>query len=570
MKIEDNKKKIIISGIGVMILLVLVISATYAYFSVDVDTTNAKPTIITGKTPQAPSVAISKFLDDGLHLNLDEIDMTFSRIGSYYAASGEDNYYTSLEDARQKIIQVSAAGEPGVKYACSGNVTVDISGEMTDVLEKDDVIMNLYGLGLDETLDLYNIKSTKTQTYPVEFVAKSNNTEYLEAYAKLENKNTVQDYLAEKDLKIDITADDLVCDIVTNLEIPTVELAESPNDVNGNSFTINATASKVNGTIDRWCYKIGEDGTYTCEKSSNTTFTHTFNFLNADTDYTVYIYAVDKNGNGTESDAVSKTFRTSAKTLAKEYIVSKHPTGLSANEIGEMLRYQGTDVDNYICLGDGTTCKKTDDNMYRIIGITKDGKIKVMKDKSIGDRTWDNSNRDIAWEKGTLYTYLSGTWYKNLNENIQNMIVTTDWKYFTGRKKEDAVPASEVPIDLTATELYEKENGTDGVTTENVNVGLMQVSDYYLSESENANCYQDACTNTWMFIDKSYQWTMSRYGLYENGNYWDAYRIGTKGKVDWISITNAHVVRPVVYLDPNITIITGDGSQDNPFAARPN
>ena len=61
---------------------------------------------------------------------------------------------------------------------------------------------------------------------------------------------------------------------------------------------------------------------------------------------------------------------------------------LSKEEVGGMYRYQGTeDVPNWICFGTTDNCGVNNDlidkYMYRIIGITKDGKIKLIKETYI-------------------------------------------------------------------------------------------------------------------------------------------------------------------------------------------
>ena len=61
---------------------------------------------------------------------------------------------------------------------------------------------------------------------------------------------------------------------------------------------------------------------------------------------------------------------------------------LSVEEVGGMYRYQGTDdVPNWICFGTTDNCGVNNDlidkYMYRIIGITKDGKIKLIKETYI-------------------------------------------------------------------------------------------------------------------------------------------------------------------------------------------
>ena len=78
---------------------------------------------------------------------------------------------------------------------------------------------------------------------------------------------------------------------------------------------------------------------------------------------------------------------------------SKASSGLSEGLIGGMYRYQGTnDVvkNNYICLKEAgqANCTDKSDNMYRIIGITEEGNIKVMKQTKYTDS--DGTDK-FAW-----------------------------------------------------------------------------------------------------------------------------------------------------------------------------
>ena len=76
---------------------------------------------------------------------------------------------------------------------------------------------------------------------------------------------------------------------------------------------------------------------------------------------------------------------------------------LSVGEVGGMYRYQGTDdVPNWICFGTTENCG-TNDNlidkyMYRIIGITKDGKIKLIKE------TYIKENNNTYFTKNDKYS----------------------------------------------------------------------------------------------------------------------------------------------------------------------
>ena len=89
--------------IGLVIMLILVIGSTYAYFSVDVNNSTSKTTI-TGVTEKV-GIANVKGLIGKLHLNLSASDMNEDNIGDYYATDGEEPYVKKKEEGTKKICQ---------------------------------------------------------------------------------------------------------------------------------------------------------------------------------------------------------------------------------------------------------------------------------------------------------------------------------------------------------------------------------------------------------------------------------------------------------------------------------
>ena len=98
---------------------------------------------------------------------------------------------------------------------------------------------------------------------------------------------------------------------------------------------------------------------------------------------------------------------------------------------------------------------------------------------------------------------------------------------------------------------YDKEKTSQ--TSVTLKVGLMYASDYGYAMSS-TNDYK----NNWLFT-KGNEWTMTAYsssnpvGLIRSGglNYNYAY--------------NGFAVRPVLYLKSNVYVISGDGSEGNPY-----
>ena len=98
--------------------------------------------------------------------------------------------------------------------------------------------------------------------------------------------------------------------------------------------------------------------------------------------------------------------------------------------------------------------------------------------------------------------------------------------------------------------LYDKEKTSQTSTT--LKIGLMYTSDYGYAMNNGPK-------NNWLFT-KGYEWTMTASsssnpvivafsgGLGDNSN---AY--------------NGYAVRPVLYLKSNVYVISGDGSEGNPY-----
>ncbi len=206
-------KKIIISLVGILIMLLLIISATYAYFSVTV-TGNGSKTMITANTPKKHSLSVSTLYDD-IHIHVDNEDMKLANVGSYYGAVDKDNRYEKTkEEGAHNIIEVSSRGMENIRYSCSGDIKVTLNidnGSMGSVLEKEDVLLYLKGLGLDETLDLSILKINNTKMYNTSFEIDGDSSDYLSAIVELINKESYQNYIANKMLNVSIEADNMVC-----------------------------------------------------------------------------------------------------------------------------------------------------------------------------------------------------------------------------------------------------------------------------------------------------------------------------------------------------------------------
>ena len=263
-------------------------------------------------------------------------------------------------------------------------------------------------------------------------------------------------------------------------------------------------------------------------------------------------------------------------------------------------RYYGANPNNYVEFNNET---------WRIIGVfnnvddgtgRKETRLKIIRDESIGNYSWDSSPNSINsgkgvndWSKADLMTELNNLYYNSKSGNCyndQNNVSTAcnftntglgntartmidDAIYYLG-----GIPSANLYVD----DFYNYERGTtvyncstnDGAcpraTTWTGKIGIIYSSDYLYSTdlsickengygSDIPSCYN----NNWMFIP-GHQWTMSpsitsSYYVYLNN---------TSGHVNADNASYPLSVRPVLYLKSNIIITGGSGTSSNPYILR--
>ena len=242
-------------------------------------------------------------------------------------------------------------------------------------------------------------------------------------------------------------------------------------------------------------------------------------------------------------------------------------------------RYRGGDsvVKNYVTFNNET---------WRIIGIipTEDtdgnveNRIKIIKDESIGDMKWNETEDTTTssynnWVTGTLNTYLNNDYYNTLTTDAKNMIGTA--KYYLGGYNDIPSFTSDVMWQ------YERKNeanrtgyyyGTNPIMQNDANkkIAIMYASDYgYAASKEctsnlydydgSANCIT---TNNW--LDKSADaWLLPQYSDYSN----DAFYVSSSGFVSSLNYVsfNESAARPVLYLSSNVKISSGNGTSEQPY-----
>ena len=261
-------------------------------------------------------------------------------------------------------------------------------------------------------------------------------------------------------------------------------------------------------------------------------------------------------------------------------------------------RYYGANPNNYVTFNDET---------WRIIGAfnnvddgtgNKETRLKIIRDESIGNYSWDssastvNSGRGVNdWSKADLMTELntlyynstSGTCYNGQNNASTTCNFTSIGLDSTARSMiDDAVyhlGGSSNASGLYADDYYNAERGTtvyscstdDGAcpraTTWTGKIGIMYPSDYAyavdlsLCTKGGDNYDNSTCkSNDWLFIS-SYQWTL----MPTSSSAYYAFLVHSRGYVTNNLVYYTRAARPVLYLKSNVTIVGGEGTSSNPY-----
>ena len=291
------------------------------------------------------------------------------------------------------------------------------------------------------------------------------------------------------------------------------------------------------------------------------------------------------------------------------------------------LRYVGSNPCNYV---------KVDNEIWRIIGVMnniddgtgkKETRIKLIRNESIGNYSWDTSDSSVnnangvnEWSQADLmkllnpgyesesvggslyYNNSSGNCYSYFNNktktcdftttgiktNLKKLVGNTLWN--TGSN--DGVTYTY--DNMITNKFYELERSSNNgkictsdtscndtvtrTTTWNGKIGLMYPSDYGYATSggtsmNRASCLakklsnwddaSDCYNNDWLYNSSNWQWTISPGALSLEAIY--VFLVNYYGSVGVKDVPCAGLVRPSVYLIPSTSILGGEGTLENPY-----
>ena len=247
-----------------------------------------------------------------------------------------------------------------------------------------------------------------------------------------------------------------------------------------------------------------------------------------------------------------------------------------------MYRYQGTeDVNNYICFGTTDNCGQNDNYidkyMYRIIGITPNGELKIVKDTFVKKDNikifqWNDKEDDCGtsgelctWPNSLIYKQLNGlnngnnifignNYYEYLNNSLwSDKIISKFWKYGNIDTNIAWTFVGNTIFDFENT--WNNETEIQGIVS--AKIGLIYLSDYIYSHIERTDLY-----NTWLkFLntnsDSDGYWILDKR---DSSRGWSILHmdVGSRG------IGESRYIYPTFYVTRDIGIY-GEGTKANPF-----
>ena len=315
--------------------------------------------------------------------------------------------------------------------------------------------------------------------------------------------------------------------------------------------------------------------------------------------HTVGMKVTDSNGITSE---VTKEIQQETVTIyGKEIPVTSCGDGLyevehndSTLEEGwktEEYRYAGTNVNNYVWFNSDEGCTSEDSTdgkhceKWRIIGLVNvktssnktEQRLKIIRDEPLKDTMkWDNKN---DWTKASLMTELNENYYRNtLTDTASKGMIAEDIIWNIGGWNTIVVKTVAMYGYERGTKTgnnneypneWSKDNTVEG--TEYHSIGLMYPSDYgYAVGGESRSCidgtnlddYSSCKTNNWLALESN-EWTISPNS---SGSSF-VFDVNAYGALYANLATNFNAVRPVVYLSSKAKIVNNDndGSYENPY-----
>ena len=412
--------------------------------------------------------------------------------------------------------------------------------------------------------------------------------------------------------------------------------------VSGTNITVSAKGSDDGGSgIDTYYYSKDGGTTYVTSKTASYTFTNLDKGI-----YHLALKVKDEAGNLSETEELEQStiYPERATTFISNLVSEANSSstdvytvpGKTSDTCDYTLAYDGTTDNNLRYVG-ANPCNyvKVDGEYWRIIGVmnniddgtgTKETRLKLIRDESIGSYSWDTSDLSVnngygvnEWSQadimkllnpgylteevgGSLYYYgKSGICYNGasnangscdftttgLKDNLKQMIDNVMWNTGTNDG------ATYTYNNIITSKFYELErssntgkicsSGTycndivERTTMWQGKVGLIYPSDYgYATSGGNINTRTNCLAstlfgwneanecklNSWIYSGEAYYLTIMSYA--SPSMMFSVLGLGM-GYIGWNEADVGGSVRPVIYLKPNVKITNGEGTKAEPY-----
>ncbi len=251
----------------------------------------------------------------------------------------------------------------------------------------------------------------------------------------------------------------------------------------------------------------------------------------------------------------------------KEGLVAINNSGTLASEIDEIreYRYSGANPKNYVWFNceNGYTSGSEHCEKWRIIGsfyntyengVGTYRMLKIVRDEALSTTQKYNSNTGNAanYEGSSLEEYLNGTtsskYYYTLSSDTKNLIMKAKWNIGEALNTNNAINNYTNEVNKI---VYD-------------NVGLINASDFgYASDNtlwETALNTEDTFTSTNNYLYQENSMILNTPSLTGTKMYYILSTGLTEGNT-----STAYNVRPTVYLRPDVSIINGYGTSEEPY-----
>ena len=556
---EKKSKKIWIIG-GLVLCLVAVIGITFAFFS-------------TGGTQDTANT----FTSGCLNIELTDASSSIKLTNTYPISDVEGVDSTSYD------FTIRNTCDTPTNYS----INLESLNQVSNSLNADYIKVSLSSDTFDNVISKL---STNTKATPELDGAYESYTLYTASLGANETKTYHLKLWIDYDATVEQAANKTYSskiNVIANPETSVVDTLEATFTLDDKTLTSSLSNNVTSAT---YCTTT----TNICEPTTPATITNKT--------YTIELEENENNQmvctklNGTSKVICSNGLEVKSETLVNiiEDVYEENQDMLAYDGTADNnLRYIGADPNNYVYFNcddynnpNSNTCE-----LWRIIGVFNENShgisgeklIKIIRNDSIGNITWDTANTN-NWSTASLQKTLnedylngSGSYASNgiKNNTTRNMIANVTWKLGGTANYTSASNG-------LASHFYGYERGTTvysgRATTWQGKIALMYPSDYGYATSGGATTNREAClakelynwdsssysdcnNNDWIF-NNDYQWTLTPPSF--NSSY--VFGVHNAGYVsDGNYARDSYGVRPSVYLTSNVSISGGDGTMNNPY-----